>query len=629
MPTREKIDQSDDTAVVGLVMKNFGQDESAHHAFCQKVEERYKAYRGVLEIRSKAAGWTSRQHPPYVHQIVETMIASMIDPQPQWRVRPRPMLADPSEEALLRDGAQANEWLLNQQAACDRLGEKQVLFAKQCLITGLSVYKTFWNFVEEPGKRKVMDADPVYHPESGLPIGVAPRIADQSYTKVSSDDNTAEVVDVRDFIWHEAAVSLEKAKRVTHRILYSFEELKALERLGIYRNVDKLRETDDTSPDTGREQDLFEANRAKDMVEVLEQWRRTEDGTIRVTSVGNRNVLLRDKPNPFWHNEFPFVICSAVPDLFRIPGISEVELVQDLQEIAWTLLNQRLDSTALLNNAIVLIREDADDFEQFEWAPGAQWIVQDTEQVSVLPINPAPAELSLKAEELIKQDLQNIPGASPALLGQIDNSATTATEVSLTTSLGQRRLAAKKQQFKYCHARVGEQWMTNNQQFIHDDRLVAVVGRGGEQAFRRVSPLMIQGDYVIELEAMDESLLRQQRTAEAQARFQVVMASAPVFAAMAQQGVPLPNPKAYVDDVLQASGVTDVDRYWLAPAQPQQQAQLPAPGQTQQQGPPGLGVTAPQASDVNSPSNENTQSPAAAMARMLALGGGPANAPAG
>src|SRR5262249_26015753 len=154
------------------------------------------------------------------------------------------------------------------------------------------------------------------------------------------------------------------------------------------------------------------------------------------------------------------------------------------------------------------------------------------QQVSLLPINPAPAEVSLQAEERGKQDLQNIPGASPSLLGQIDNSATTATEVSLTTSLGQRRLAAMKQQFKYCHGRVGEQWLVNNQQFIHDDRLIAVVGEGGEQAFRRVSPLMIQGDYVIEIEAMDESLLRQQRTAEAQSRFQVMIAAMPVFAAL-------------------------------------------------------------------------------------------------
>jgi hypothetical protein len=250
--------------------------------------------------------------------------------------------------------------------------------------------------------------------------------------------------------------------------------------------------------------------------------------------------------------------------------------------------------------------------------------------VSVLPVNPAPTELSLQAETRALQDLQNITGASPALLGQIDNSATTATEVSLTTSLGQRRLAAKKQQFKYAMARLYEQWLSNNQQFIHDDRLVAVVGTGGEQAFRRVSPLMIQGDYVIELEAMDESLLRQQRTAEAQARLQVAMGTAPILAALSQQGqVPMLNPKAYIDDVLEAAGINDTDRYWLPKAAPPQLAAGPGQPQLQgQPGPQGLGVTSPLASDANSPSNAASQSPEANMQRMLALGGGPANAPA-
>ncbi len=170
----------------------------------------------------------------------------------------------------------------------------------------------------------------------------------------------------------------------------------------------------------------------------------------------------------------------------------------------------------------------------------------------------------------------------------------------------------------------------NNQQFIHDDRLVAVVGREGEQAFRRVSPLMIQGDYVIELEAMDENLLRQQRTAEAQARLQVAMGTAPILAALSQNGqVPMLNPKAYIDDVLEAAGINNTDRYWLAkPAPPQ----LAEQGQSQQQGQPGqpgLGVTAPEATDQNAVSNGQSQNPAAMMQRMLALGGGPANAPAG
>ncbi len=622
MATAQTMADSGTDTLLGEVLKNFAQDEASHNDYTRKVEEWYKAYRGVLEIRSKAAGWTSRQHPPYIHQVIETMVSSMLDPDPRWKVKPRPRMADDAEIQQLRDGAKANELLLAQQADCDRLGEKQVLFAKQCLIAGLSVYKTFWQFTETAGKRQAIVHEPVHDSEDYL-LGFEPRATEETFPKVKYDDNACEVIDVRDFIWHEAAISLEKAKRVTHRVLYSMEELRSLEKLGVYQNVDQLHDTDSTAPEyASREQSLFEVNRAKDMVEVLEQWRRTDSG-IRVTSVGNRSVLLRDKPNPFWHGQFPFVVCSSVPDLFRIPGISEVELVRDLQELLWTMINQRIDNTHLLNNAIVLIREDADDYEQFEWVPGAQWIVQDPQQVSLLPINPAPAEVSLQAETRALQDLQNISGASPALLGQMDNSANTATEVSLTSSLGQRRLAAKKQQMKFCHGRVGEQWMENNQQFIRDDRLLAVTGPGGEQAFRKISPLVLQGDYAIDLEAMDESLMRQERKAEAQATFQVAMAAAPIFAALSQNPntpTQMLDMKAFMDDVLEAAGISDKDRYYLDKQTPV--PQLPAPAQNGNGGPPqaGSGVTAPPGAGVVDPQ---------AMQQMMSQRGGSVNIPSG
>src|SRR3989442_480423 len=131
-----------DEQVVAECLKGFAQDEKARQVYLTKVEARYKAYRGILEIRSKAAGWTSKQHPPYILQVIESMVANVIDPRPGWHVRCRPRYDDPAEVELLQQGARANELLLQQQADCDRLGEKEPLFAKQVLIAGLSVYKT-------------------------------------------------------------------------------------------------------------------------------------------------------------------------------------------------------------------------------------------------------------------------------------------------------------------------------------------------------------------------------------------------------------------------------------------------------------------------------------------------------
>jgi hypothetical protein len=63
--------------------------------------------------------------------------------------------------------------------------------------------------------------------------------------------------------------------------------------------------------------------------------------------------------------------------MFRIAGVSEVELIRETQEILWTLLNQRLDNLQLINNAIVLLRDDIDDPDSFDFYPGARNLVSD------------------------------------------------------------------------------------------------------------------------------------------------------------------------------------------------------------------------------------------------------------
>jgi len=320
-----------------------------------------------------------------------------------------------------------------------------------------------------------------------------------------------------------------------------------------------------------------------------------------------------------------------MPDLFRIPGISEVEVISDLQDMLWTLMNQRLDNLQLLNNAIAIIRSDVDDPDAFEFAPGERWLVDDVNQVKFLETPPITAQLAVQAEAGIKGDLQNISGGMPLLSGtdtQIDNN--TATAASIFTSLAQRRLAAKKQNYTWAYNRVGEQWMQLDQQFIREPRAVAIVGPDGGTLIRRVDPAEIQGRYHIVGEMMDESLNRQERRAEAQAKLQVALQAALPFA---QSSTPL-NLQAFMDDYLAAYDIQDTSKYY-ASHNPLPQLQQ-GPGSQQAPGPPGTagpppvaggpaGVTAPQAVDVNAPSNAFSQSPVAALQRMAAMAGGAKN----
>lgn len=613
--------------IVGRVMRGFDQDLKTHNNFSQEVDKRYRAYRGVIERRSQASTWNNRQHPAYVLQIIETMIASALDMSPRWQIKARPKMGSPAQIQAEMDGAKAMEILLSEQLDIDHFSEKQRPFAMQGFIAGLTVAKNYWRYSEANRKSLAIRQVPI----EDMPGLSLPQIQAVEGTQILHDNPTMEIVDVRDFIWHEAATSLEKAMRVTHRVWMSMDELRQLEAAGTYVNVDQLTDTKDYSGNlSSREQELFKTNRSKNQVEVLEQWF-YDRGEIWVVTIGNRKVCLtpghKAKPNPFWHGQYPFVVTSSMPDLFRLPGISEVEVVQELQEMLWTLMNQRLDNLQLLNNAIAIIRSDVDDPDAFIFAPGERWLVDDPNQVKFLETPPITAELALQAESGIKSDLQNISGGMPMISGsdqQMDSN--TATAASIFTSLAQRRLAAKKQNYVWAYNRVGEQWIALNQQFIREPKAVEIVGPDGGPLIHEVDPMLIQGRYFIKGEMMEESMMRQERRAEAQAKLQVAVAAALPFA---QSQTPL-NLKAFMDDYLDAYGVQDTNRYYSAANPLPNMQQPPQPGGGQgAPGPPQpgapVGATAPQATDVNSPSNAFSQSPVAASQQMGAMAGGPNN----
>jgi hypothetical protein len=547
-------------------------------------------------------------------------------------------MADPARLEELRRGAKANELLLRHQLTLDHWAEKQRPFDLQGLICGVTASKQYWNYREGPRPYQRYYEEPVIGP-FGETYGSIPRREDVVETQVLRDDPCSEVVDVRHLIFQRGAVSLERSERITHRVFYSFEQLKRLEcRVNngkfhegpcepgrYFHNVDDLKNEEGVPTDRfEREHSIFGTRPHRDDIEVLEQWRRDGD-TCRVVCVGQRKTLLRDSRSPFWldhlDHPFPFVVCSGAPDLFAIQGISEVEVMAELQKMLWTLVNNRLEGLMLANNAIVLVADDVEDPDAFEFGPGERWLVPRPikETVDLWAPDVRSTQVSLQAEALLKGDLQNVTGGMPFLSGTetqtIDQE--TATGVSIVTSLAQKRLAAKRQQFVWAKARIGEQWTALNQQYVRESRMVPVIGQDGVEAFEEVRPELLQGAFLFETEITDDSLMRQERRAEAQAKFQIAVAAAPV---MLGTGTPI-NLQAFLDDVLDAYDITDKARYY---SQMPQQLQG-GPGQ-QQPGQEGQGTTNPMlAAGPMSPSNAFSVSPEASAARLMSQRGGANN----
>src|SRR3990167_5035451 len=624
--------------------KFFEDAHQAHDEFVTEVEKRYKTYRGVLEIASDAAQWTSKSHPPYIMHIVETTLASLIEDRLKFRVRPKASLAnmvDPGANERARNGARAHQILFDWQIKLDGFSKKQRPFILQNAIAGLTVAKNSWVSRKErrrqlvPMEEPLLDAQdqPNLNPLTRQPVTV-PSFRVKVGVMTVYDGPTTEVRDVRDWIWTPNATSLSTCPYVIDRVWKTPEEIEEGFRDGGPYGPDRggwtlkqCQEAMSVSKDSSseelvtREAMLFNVERTKGLVEVWEVW---DDAEKTVTCVANRVALLSHKNKfPFYHDRYPFVVCSTQPDLFRIPGISQVEKIAHLQTLLWDITNQSLDNLRLVNNAIFFFRPDLEDIDSYEFYPGARWLVEDPSQVNNWAPNPLPAEISIGREALIKGDMQTLAGGFPFSSGTdsqfVDQK--TATGASIVSSLAMRSLNLAKKQLYTAWEEIGEQRMILNQQFIREPLVAPVLGLDSEEQLEVIWPELLQGDFQFQLEPIPDALMKQEEQAAAQALIAAVLPIVPMTAAGV--GTPL-NIDAFIEDLLRAHGKDDFERYFSKKAPPMAPPggggggpMGGAPGT--QQAPP-LGVTGQGSIDpAVSPSSSMSLSPMRNLQRAQAL----------
>lgn len=571
-----------------------------------KCEQRYKAYRGVLEKQKEEAQWTAKYHPPYILQMIEAMIAAILDPNPKVRVRPRPHLGD--DPVQRQKGAKTLENLIDYSLEVDDFAQKQRDWVWQALVTGMTVAKIDW--ITDHTPRKSLQYKPTrVHDQGGNYLATVDSLQEVTHEGPRYDGPCVSIWDVRDFYWPESAVSLSAAPYVICRSWMTPGDAKQLAASHDVAVNDLAPEV--FKPESTERESLWGKDRTKGLVAVDEMW--TDD---YVCAVINGQVKFRDEPNPFWHGKKPFVVTSAMPEPFQFNGVSVVELVSELQSMLWNLQNQRIDSLRLMANMIMLIRADV-DINDFEWAPGALWNVETTtDAVKPLEINPAVANMTLDAEALIKGDLQNIPGG--ALFSGADSQTidqNTATGVSIVSSIAQKIVQARQQNFRYGQREIVEQVGQNLQQYTRDPFVQQISGPGAVWEPHTPDEIQGQNDYV--LDVSDESVVRQERQAEWQAKLQTL---AQVAQIAMLSGTKIDWTTLLQDALEQGFGVQDGERY-IQQAQPPQ-AQGAPPGLQQPPGPPGQGVTAPQSISPQAPSNGASLNPAVMMQQALAGTGG-------
>lgn len=599
-------------------LRQLEESQPFHDSLVQEVELRRRQYEGVRERPKKQEpDWVSKPHPPYLNHIVETTVAGLLEDRLAFRIRPVPRAYNPGEYERAVKGARAHEILFRAQLKQDRFNEFQRPFVLDAAIVGMGVAKTRWR--HETGLRKELKLENAAPPELAALGQFIPRLVETQSVRALFDGPETEAVDLRDFYWHEAAVSLDKARWCAHAIWMSMDDIQKLAKAGYYDQaaVAQLKDRDDTSR-TDLELSRENRGRKKDMIECLEIWNRE---TGRVITLGAREVVLRERDWPFWHQQYPFVVSSLQPYPRSLRGMSMVQKLAHLQEMTWDLMGQRIDNTRFINNFIQILRSDVDDPDAFPFEPGAQWFMEDPQAVQQWAPNSLPAEVSLGAEALLKQDMQNLAGGNPFTSTSEARGvgADTATEAALVTNLAQMAVKQMKTQLFYGYERIGEQRMRLNQQFIRETVFVDTIGLDSAEEQQEILPELLQGDFLFDITPMNESLNRSEKRAEANGRFQTFIQSAAVLAAV---NVPM-NYKRLAEDLLEAWDVEDKEQYFSAVPQQPPAAQGGGPGgEAPATGQP-AGVTGTGSIDpAVSPSNQASISPATFSARALASQGG-------
>lgn len=547
----------------------------AHYTACDD------AYNAVLKRVDDQ--WQSDLHPPYALQIVELLESNLVDSQPRAKVVP----TQPKDE----DGAKILESIINQQRNKIEYGRKVRIFVKQGLIRGVTAAKIPW--LEEWTKTKQRN----FKPTLG---GLVQTTTDTSQPLLQQPGFVP--IDVKDFWWEAAATSMEDAEYVFFR---TYETLRSLKAAGIYENLDDV-----TS--AGTPGDSFgNPAKTKGRVEIIEWWRR-EGSEIYLTVVANRNTIIRDECSPFWHGQLPFVVATPIPQMFKMEGKGIVELISDIQVALWEMQNHRIDNTRFMSNAAVFVDPNTEN-QDFRMAPGSVLRVRPAD---VQPWTPNTSILapSVQAEEMLKGDLSNLSGAVQYLSGsndtQIDQN--TATGISIIQNMATKRIMLMREQYNYALRRAGNQWIALNQQLLPQNVAIRIDGDAGKHTWKAFNAAEIQGSYEYTIEDATESLIRQEKRAEALTKSNFFLNN---YALLQQAGITL-NVARILEDVSEAFDEEPTKYFDMMPPQPSAGPPIPggeaqaapqapttltpngsmAPEQVmtgpEQQGPPGVGAGA-------------------------------------
>lgn len=546
----------------------------------------YRAYNAYVEAEDKNEdNWRSKIYIPACFYIVETVAPRLV------AQLPAPVVLPVGEDDV--EGARSLEEAIKWGAEVTGLYVQIVAAIKDTLNYGTGILKTYADektaveMVSQPIMEDIVVSMPVTDPETQQPlrspdgnIVMEEQVLGQRQTGTEMVRRPytyyrgpfGEAVDLFNFWFSPEASSIEDARWVIHKAIVSRKEFEKLVAKGYYRMPEDLSAGDFYASiddpkfkryaSIGLGGDTRPIDAEFDAVELLEFW--TDESRA---CVANRRAIVAAGPNPFNHQEKPFI---RLVDHFKAHepyGIGEIQMLEGRQDEINALVNSRIDAVKLAMNLMFFVDEDAlVDTSDLRIRPGGRIRIRNRyglpmdQIIKRLDFGDVNNSAYVEVDEAMKS-IERISGVAGPPGPEDSQRFRTATGVMSIDEGMASRFAHKLKMMELTGLqRLFQHFGVLLQQFV-DKPMSRRIWSKGEWDFVSVDPGSIQGrfDYQVQAEssAITESNRRQQ--------------AAMLYDRLAVD--PYINPMVPREEFLRSHGIKDTTK-WLIPKEQQLQQLL-------------------------------------------------------
>ena len=389
MPKADVLTKSLDPRV-RFVVEKFSNSKDYYRKLRTNFTKWDEIYHNVAS--PKKYDWMSNLVVPATHKSVMTLLSRIVN---------HTFSVDPNFDVVPSNKEVSN--LIRSQIYRGDLFTQWVLFCLQLLVRGTSIGKVSWRKIKKTrfSLEKVMEQarEIIEDAITGEPTeNVFEKF--KGYQKkpkevVKYDGPIFETIDLFDYYPEPTAIKVTDGARVFRSIRLKDEVM----RNSNYQNKDKVLSSNFPQPDEFNHprlkglglnepsfmppESLKNNKKAKDLadyVEILEcetKWYNPKTKRLEpwLIVIGNREILLRDEPFPYWNTDSLYLKGVWIPILNEFYGVGLPELTESLQEELNDKRNQRIDNVNQVLQPIFMYEDFAVDprvLGKFERKPGGK-----------------------------------------------------------------------------------------------------------------------------------------------------------------------------------------------------------------------------------------------------------------